>query len=156
MSPMNETSITKAVQRLFAKQRLACLATSKSKKPHTSLVAFAATDDLKTILFATTRSSKKYAYLRANDRVSMLIDDRTNRITDFKKGIAVTVIGRAKELGAHRKNNYLKLYVKQHPYLEEFVESEHSSLFGVEVETYRVVTRFQQVDELRMKRGAPE
>ena len=156
MNPKNETSITKTVQRLFAKQRLACLATSKSKKPHTSLVAFAATEDLKTILFATTKSSKKYAYLKANHRVSMLIDDRTNRIADFKEGTAVTVIGRAEELELDRENRYLKLYVKQHPYLKEFVESEHSSLFRIEVENYRVVTRFQQVDELRMKRGAAD
>lgn len=156
MNPKDETSVRKVVQQLFTKQRLACLATSRSNKPHTSLVAFVATDDLKTILFATTKSSKKYAYLKANHRVSMLIDDRTNRVTDFKKGTAVTVIGRAKEMDAHRENTYLKLYVKQHPYLEEFVESEHSSLFRMEVETYRVVTRFQQVDELRMKRGVPD
>jgi nitroimidazol reductase NimA-like FMN-containing flavoprotein (pyridoxamine 5'-phosphate oxidase superfamily) len=154
MNRKDETSIRKALQRLFAKQRLGCLATSKSERPHTSLVAFAATDDLKAILFATTKSSRKYAYLRANDRVSMLIDDRTNRITDFEKGTAVTVIGRAKELDADGKNTYLKPYVEQHPYLEEFVESKDSSLFMVEVETYRVVTRFQQVDELHIKRGS--
>jgi nitroimidazol reductase NimA-like FMN-containing flavoprotein (pyridoxamine 5'-phosphate oxidase superfamily) len=154
MNPKNETSIKKAVQRLFAKQRLACLATSRSERPHTSLVAFAATADLRTILFATTKSSRKYDYLKANHRVSMLVDDRTDRITDFKEGTAVTVIGRAKELDAHGKNAHLKLYVEQHPHLKEFAESEQSSLFGVEVETYRVVTRFQQVDELHMKSGS--
>jgi nitroimidazol reductase NimA-like FMN-containing flavoprotein (pyridoxamine 5'-phosphate oxidase superfamily) len=152
MNPKDETSIREAVKRLLAKQKLACLATSKSERPHTSLVAFAATADLKTILFATTKSSRKYAYLRANDRVSMLVDDRTNRITDFEEGTAITVIGRAKELDAHGKNTYLKLYVEQHPNLREFVESEQSSLFGVEVETYRVVTRFQHVDEFHIKR----
>ena len=153
MNAKDETSIRKALKRLLSKQKLACLATSKSNKPHTSLVAFAATDDLRTILFATTKSSRKYAYLKANGRVSMLVDDRTNRITDFEEGTAVTVIGRAKEPDAHGKNTYLKLYLEQHPYLEEFVESKHSSLFTVEVETYRVVTRFQQVDELRMQGG---
>jgi nitroimidazol reductase NimA-like FMN-containing flavoprotein (pyridoxamine 5'-phosphate oxidase superfamily) len=150
MNPKDETSIREAAKRLFAKQRLACLATSKSEKPHTSLVAFAATADLKAILFATTKSSRKYAYLKANERVSMLVDNRTNRITDFKEGTAITVIGRAKELDAHGKNIHLKLYIEQHPYMEEFVESKDSSLFMVEVETYRVVTRFQQVDELHM------
>jgi general stress protein 26 len=154
MNPKDETSIREAVTRLFAKQKLACLATSKSEKPHTSLVAFAATADLKTILFATTKSSQKYTYLKANDRVSMLVDDRTNHVTDFKEGTAITAIGRAKELDEHGKNTYLKLYVEQHPQLKEFAESGQSSLFGVEVETYRVVTRFQQVDELHMKRGS--
>jgi len=154
MNPKDETSIREAVKRLFAKQRLACLATSKSEKPHTSLVAFAATADLKAILFATTKSSRKYDYLKANERVSMLVDDRTNRITDFKGGTAITVIGRAKELDAHGENIHLKLYIEQHPYMEEFVESKDSSLFMVKVETYRVVTRFQQVDELQIKRGS--
>jgi nitroimidazol reductase NimA-like FMN-containing flavoprotein (pyridoxamine 5'-phosphate oxidase superfamily) len=152
MDSKHETSIKKAVQRLFAKQRLACLATSGARQPHTSLVAFAATDDLEAILFATAKSSRKYVCLKANDRVSMLIDDRTNRITDFKKGTAVTVVGRAEELDTDRGNRYLKLYTKRHPYLEEFVESQQSSLFRIEVATYRLVTRFQQVEELHMRR----
>ena len=46
------------------------------------------------------------------------------------------------------------LYSKRHPYLEEFGSREHSSLFKIEVETYCVVTRFQQVDELRIKSGS--
>ena len=154
MNPKDETSIREAVTRLFAEQRLTCLATSKSEKPHTSLVAFAATADLKTILFATTRSSRKYAYLKANERVSMLVDDRTNRITDFKEGTAITIIGRAKELDAHGKDMHLKLYLERHPCMEEFVESKDSSVFMVEVETYRVVTQFQQVDELQINRGS--
>ena len=153
MNPKDEASIRQALQRLFEKQKLACLATSRSEKPHTSLVAFVATDDLKTILFATTKSSRKYAYLKANERVSMLIDDRTNRVADFEEGTAVTVTGRAKELDAQEKSTYMKLYVGQHPYLTEFIESENFSLFRIEVETYRVVTRFQQIDELDMKRG---
>ena len=62
----------------FHRRRLAVLATQHEGKPYASLVAFAATDDLKTIIFATTRSTRKFVYLSSNPAVALLIDNRTN------------------------------------------------------------------------------
>jgi uncharacterized protein YhbP (UPF0306 family) len=137
---------------LFGKQKLAVLATEKAKEPYTSLVAFAATDDLKSILFATTKSSRKYANLLGNRKVALLVDKRTNRSSDFRKGIAVTALGRAEELKGLRRSRFLGIYLTKHPYLEEFVRSTNASLFKVNVDIYYVVDKFQHVMELSVKR----
>jgi nitroimidazol reductase NimA-like FMN-containing flavoprotein (pyridoxamine 5'-phosphate oxidase superfamily) len=148
----NASSLRKSLTNLFSKQKLAGLATSKGEQPYTSLVAFVATDNLRTILFATDTNSTKYSNVVANRRVSMLVDNRTNRATDFYKGMAVTVIGQVQELEADQRTRYLKSYLKKHPYLGEFVKSPNCSLLRINVETYRIVTRFQQVMELHIKR----
>jgi nitroimidazol reductase NimA-like FMN-containing flavoprotein (pyridoxamine 5'-phosphate oxidase superfamily) len=152
MNLQNKTALRNSLRDLFARQKLASLATSKGEQPYTSLVAFVATDNLRTILFATEKNSTKYSNIVANRKVSMLIDDRTNRVTDFHKGIAVTVIGQAQELKADQYIRYLKRYLNKHPHLEEFVKSPDCSLLRVDVETYRIVTRFQQVTEMHVKR----
>jgi nitroimidazol reductase NimA-like FMN-containing flavoprotein (pyridoxamine 5'-phosphate oxidase superfamily) len=152
MNLPNKTSLRNSLRDLFSRQKLASLATSKGEQPYTSLVAFVSTDNLRAILFATDKNSTKYSTMMANRKVSMLIDDRTNRVTDFHKGMAVTVIGQAQELKADQRVRYLKRYLNKHPHLEEFVKSPDCSLLRVDVERYRIVTRFQQVTELHMNR----
>jgi hypothetical protein len=39
------------------------MATARDNHPHTSLIAFAATPDLRHIIIATDRKTRKYAYL---------------------------------------------------------------------------------------------
>jgi nitroimidazol reductase NimA-like FMN-containing flavoprotein (pyridoxamine 5'-phosphate oxidase superfamily) len=152
MDLKDRISLRKSLKNLFSKQKLATLATSKSEQPYTSLVAFVPTDNLRTILFATGKSSTKYSNIVANRKVSMLVDNRTNRVTDFYKGMAVTVVGQAQELEADKRTRYLKRYLKKHPYLGEFVKSPNCGLLRINVESYRIVTRFQDVTELHIKR----
>jgi len=80
---------------LLARQRLAVLATHWSGQPYSSLVSFAATADLKDILFATTRATRKYPNLSADARVALLIDNRSNKESDIQKAVAVTATGNA-------------------------------------------------------------
>ena len=98
-----ETDLRNHIQSLFLSRRLAVLATQREEKPYASLVAFAATDDLKTIIFATTRSTRKFGYLSSNPAVALLIDDRTNEASDFRNAMAVTATGKAKEVMAPRR-----------------------------------------------------
>jgi len=67
------------VRRLLDGQLLAVLGTHHAGAPYTSLVAFAATEDLRSLLFATSRATRKWANLTDDARASMLIDSRTNR-----------------------------------------------------------------------------
>jgi len=47
------------VRTLLASQRFAALSTQEKDHPYMNLVAFAETSDLRTILFATTRATRK-------------------------------------------------------------------------------------------------
>ena len=55
--------LKQALNRLLSTQKLAVLSTFGNEQPYASLIAFAAADDLKHIIFATTRATRKYANL---------------------------------------------------------------------------------------------
>jgi nitroimidazol reductase NimA-like FMN-containing flavoprotein (pyridoxamine 5'-phosphate oxidase superfamily) len=137
---------------LFSSQRLAVLATQSKKQPYGNLVAFMATNDLKHLLFATTRATRKYANISSNPRIAMVVDNRSNQEADFHQAAAVTATGVVKEIEGPEKNRFQKLYLAKHPYLKEFVSSPTCALLKVEVETYYIVNRFQNVVELHIKK----
>jgi len=137
---------------LFSKQRLAVLATQSKKQPYGNLVAFMATDDLKHLLFATTRATRKYANISKNPRIAMVVDTRSNREADFHQAAAVTATGVVKETVGSQKRRFQKLYLSKHPYLKEFVSSPTCALLRMDVETYYIVRQFQNVVELHIKK----
>jgi len=139
---------------LLESQRLAVLATHREGQPYGSLVSFVATEDMKQVLFATTRSTRKYENLTADARVALLIDNRSNRDSDIHEATAVTATGRADEIEGADKELFLRLYLERHPYLRDFVNSPTCALLRVRVETYYLVNRFQEVTELHAEKWA--
>ncbi|MHC4795354.1 MAG: pyridoxamine 5'-phosphate oxidase family protein [Planctomycetota bacterium] len=135
------------IRELLTSNRLGVLSTCAKDRPHASLVALLTTNDLKFILFATLRSTKKYENLISNSHVAMLIDNRSNEDYDFHEAAAVTVTGRARELHVNERAEWSDLFLSKHPHLKDFVESPNCALFIVEVERYRLVRKFQQVME---------
>ena len=81
------------VKKLLIKQKLGVLATQGDVYPYNTLVGYAFTKDLRFILFATMRHTRKYRNIINHHNVSMLIDNRTNRVSDFKDAVALTVAG---------------------------------------------------------------
>ena len=144
--------IREILHELFSSQKLAVLGTHQRGQPYGSLVAFAATQDLKSIVFATTRATRKFANLQADSRVSMVFDNRSNRVADFRKAVAATALGRAKELRGEERKKLAELYLAKHPHLKEFVASPTCALVRIRVEVYYLVWRFQNVIEWRVKR----
>jgi nitroimidazol reductase NimA-like FMN-containing flavoprotein (pyridoxamine 5'-phosphate oxidase superfamily) len=151
MPVQNTTQLRKILQELFATQSLAVLATQEEHQPYGSLVAFAATHDLKSLLFATTRETRKYGNLVRNPKVALVIDDRANRDTDFHRAIAVTAMGSVVEVKGSERQKLLELYLHKHPYLEEFASSPTCALVRVDVDTYFVVGQIQNVMQIPMK-----
>ena len=138
------------LEKLFGHQRLAVLGTQSTDGPYGNLVAFAATADLKRLLFATTRSTRKYGNILGNPRVSMVMDNRTNEEADFRSAIAVTATGPVKELDGAARDALQSIFVRKHPYLVDFVTSPTCALFQLEVETYYIVRQFQNIMQLHM------
>jgi hypothetical protein len=126
------------------------LATQQKGQPYASLVAFAATPDLKELLFATARSTRKFANLTQDSRVSLLVDSRSNRDADIHQAVAVTVIGTAVEVEEMDRGGCLGIYLGKHPHLEEFVKAPSCALIRVRVDSYNLVSRFQKVMELHV------
>ncbi len=141
----------KAIARLFASTRLAVLATLMGEQPYTNLVAFASSGDLRRLVFATTRPTRKYSNLSTHPLVSLLIDNRSNNPADIREAIAVCATGRATEAGPSLCGSVRDLYLSKHPYLREFTASPSCVFMVVEVDVYYMVRRFQNVTEVHMK-----
>ncbi len=142
--------IREAIKGILDIQKLSVLATQGDGRPYGSLVAFAATADLKTLLFATNRATRKYSNLLAHPDVAMVIDTRTNQAADFSDAAAVTVLGEVEEVAADDRQEFLNIYIEKHPYLKEFVESPTCALLRVRVRKYIIVSSFQNVQELHV------
>ena len=140
-------SILEQMRELFATQRLAVLATDYSGLPYASLVAFAVSDDLRELFFATSRETRKFANLKSNNRVSLLIDNRSNQVADFSQAIAVTILGVGEELAETARAVSEALYLAKNPHLEEFVTAPSCAFVRVRVQSYYLVSRFQNVIE---------
>jgi len=147
---MEQEEIKRALGELLRSQCLAVLATHDEGRPYANLVAFAATDDLRTILFATPRTTRKYANLVADPRAAVLVDNRSNEEADFHRAMAATATGPAREVAPSDRRPWLELYLKKHPHLEDFVRSPTCACMELSVERYVLVNRFQQVTELHL------
>lgn len=126
-------------------QPLAVLATASGAAPYASLVAVAMTPDLRRLYFATPRATRKANNLAGNPQVALLLDNRSNQLTDFTRAAAATVIGTAEELRGADRVSGLAFYLERHPHLADFTASPGTVLFVVTVTRISLVTRFQQV-----------
>ena len=142
--------LKKTVGDLLKNQKLAVLATHHKGQPYASLVAMANTEDLKQLLFATTRATRKYNNIVRDPRVALLMDSRSSLNADMHGAIAVTATGRAEEVSEKEREALLRLYLRKHPHLKDFVQSPTCALLRVKVETYYMVSKFQKVLELHL------
>ena len=135
---------------LLNSQRLAVLSTHNAGQPYASLVSFASNAELSQLLFATTRSTRKYANLTSDERAAMLIDNRSNEETDIHSAMAVTATGFVKEISESERAEALPSYLEKHPYLKDFVNSPTCAFLKLTVKTFYLVRRFQNVVEIHM------
>jgi len=132
-------------------RRHAALATDAGGEPYLSLVAFALAPDGAAVLFATPRRSRKYRNLRANPRVSLLLDTRGERDRDYGSAEAITVVGRACVLraGSSGWRETERALRTKHPVLAAFIGAATTALVRVEIEEAVHVAGFQRVTTWR-------
>jgi len=147
----NPSRLNRLLRDLFSSQPLAVLATQCNGQPYGNLVAFAATEDLKVLLFATARGTRKFANITMEPRIAMVMDNRTNQKADFQRAVAVTATGIVEEVESAERDHLLKLYLSKHPHLKKFAKSPNSALLKVKVDSYYVVKNFQKVIVLSME-----
>jgi general stress protein 26 len=127
-------------------ERFAVLATDNEGHPYTSLVAFALTPDLKQLVFATPKATRKYRNIVKGKHVALLLDNRAGDKKDVMSAEAITIVGMARPLrkGAHR-DGMAALFLEKHPDLTVFVGSPTTALICVDIQECVHVGRFQTV-----------
>ncbi|WP_406669943.1 pyridoxamine 5'-phosphate oxidase family protein [Methanolobus sp. ZRKC4] len=148
VTEMSTGNLKENLKFLMKKQKLAVLATCHEHEPHTNLVAFVTSDDLKYVFFVTQMSTRKYSYLTASRKASIMIDNRSNNESDFRNAMAVNANGTVMEV--KKTDVSMDLYLGKHPYLKDFLLSPSSALMKLEVKRYVVASRFQNVVEIGM------
>ena len=138
------------IKTLLRSQLFGVLATQGVEYPYSSLVGYAVSEDAGDIYFATIRDTRKYRNLIASARVSLLINNVTNKVNDLVDAHALTVLGVATDVGQDSWDLALSLYLKKHPYLKEFVSAPNCALIKIHVSRYISVTNFQSVMEYTM------
>ena len=146
-----DEEVKKAILSLLTSQQLAALSTQRDGQPYTSLMAFAHTQDLKYLVVATGKATRKHHNILHDARVSLLIDNRANSEDDFHAAMALTVLGKAQPVEESEQASYEGLYLRRHPYLEKFLASPTTAFIKVEVYHYLLVSRFQKVMEYRIR-----
>ena len=145
-----EQNIKKQIHDLLSSQQLAVLSTQRDGQPYSSLMAFAYSSDLKNIVVATGKSTRKHQNLVQESRVSLLVDNRSNSENDFHEAAALTVLGKAEQIKDSERPRYEDLYLERHPYLKEFLFSSLTAFFKVTVHHYLLVSHFQDVIEYKI------
>ena len=134
---------------LLNEQRFAVLCTSTDGWPYAGLVAFAVEKELKRIYFATPENTQKTANLRADGRVALLVDNRTNRPEDCRHGMAVTILGHAEIFDPGSRPEAGGCLLTKHPDLAVFLDALDTVLVCIHVERYRLVEQFQHTIDVR-------
>jgi len=148
---MTELSqVTQLLRDLFSSQLLAVISTQDKGQPYSNLVAFAETDDLKQLLFVTNRNSRKYNNIKADKRATMLIDSRTNELSDFQNAAAVTAIGVADELLMQDRNILSPVFLRKHPNLADFIDRPDNALISLKIGDYIIAT-FGEVNAVHIQ-----
>ncbi len=131
-------------------QKYAVIATNNDNIPYTNIVAFAPSQGLGNIFFATKSDSTKYFNLLNNPCVSILIDNRKNLDSDIKNARAVSAEAEAKVIMQDIKK-FKELLKKTHPELADFLNEPNCELFMLEIKKYFYVDNFDKKHTIEMK-----
>ena len=132
-TPRQETLLREVV----STQYFGVLNTLGQGLPYSNLVSFAATDDLKSLVFVTGRNTRKYRNIQDNHNISLLIDNRSNKPSDTSQAIAITAVGTARE-EIDNKSLFQAILLARHPQLRHFVEAPDNAIMLVTVREYIV------------------
>jgi general stress protein 26 len=145
------TTLNTQIRKLLNSQKFSVISTQEQDHPYLNLVAFAETGNLKTILFATSRGTRKYGNIQSRSGVALLVENSSNNEADIHEAIAVTIIGVACEVSPSDREALDRVYLEKQPHMKDFLFSPSTALIGVDVESYILVNSFQNVTILNMK-----
>jgi hypothetical protein len=152
--PAQHRQLAVRIGQLMQEQPYAILCTQGEGQPYGSLVAYAATEDLRSAVFATPMTTRKFRLLSECKRVAMVVDSRSRSSEDMMDIEAVTATGRAAQVPTGPTfDEWCRLLTDRHPQLEAFVKAPTTALFRVDVIRYFHVSHFQEVRQWIPTRG---
>ena len=137
------------LKEILESQRFAVLATLNNRQPYSNLVAFAASDDLRYFIFATNRNTQKFHNILTDDKVALLIDNRSNSQSDFSVALAITALGTASEININNDTSekLVQYYLSRHEVLADFLKGQETAIIHISVTEY-IIARFDGAEHI--------
>ena len=128
--------------RILRSKDLCVLATSGSAGAHCSLMAYVADPQGRTVFLATLKDTLKYANIRHDPRVSLLLDTRDEQQDRVGRSElqALTLSCFATELTGAQAQTARTLLAGAHPQLSGILESDNAALLALRVLVYQLLT----------------
>jgi len=139
------SEIQETIRSVLERNLFAVLATQRNGQPHASLIAFTPLEGLRFLAFATYRDTLKYASIREDQRVAILIEDREDDDRRSDRRLVVTAVGEAIRMPEENQQAHIVEHLERHPDLERFLSSPDCELVGVAVHAYQVVSSIDDV-----------
>jgi nitroimidazol reductase NimA-like FMN-containing flavoprotein (pyridoxamine 5'-phosphate oxidase superfamily) len=147
-SGMDAPEVRAALETILRDRRSGVLATSLGDVPLCSQMAFAASEDLRSLIVVTPRSTTKYDNMAANPNVSFLVSTVRNAPSDSGEATALTVAASARELAEAEREHAATIFTRKHPELAEFAAAPGSAVMALRVESFTLVDNFQRVTRI--------
>ncbi len=147
---MDQDKLYEVIYDIMTNQQFGVLATIENSLPRTSIVAFTATNNLKSLFFLTAQKSRKFKNIANNPTVTMLIDNRPDSSRDVQGTFAVSVIGNAKQVDLKSANATKELFSFCHPALVDYLDNGSYALISMTIDRYEVTSGIDQVYTYKM------
>lgn len=136
------------IRELCKNQPFAVLATQGKGITNASLISFAVSHDLKSIVFATPINTAKFDLIACEEDVSILVDDRSLQQENINQISALTIVGKGSILSDEDEIlKWSELLTEKHPNLKDFLKAATTSVIIIDVVNYHYVKKFQKVME---------
>jgi len=144
----NPETIRDQIRALMLEQPYAVLCTQGSTQPYGYMIAFAANQELDSVVFATPVATRKFRLLTECDQVALVVDNRMPFPGDHSSIHAVTATGSAVILEKRElKDAWQQLLIEKHPAMQDFIRAPGTALIRLDILRYLHVTRLQEVFE---------
>lgn len=142
----DDPALPDRIRKLMNAELYAVLCTQGQGQPYGSVVAYAASQDLTSVVFATPITTRKFRLLSECNRVALVVDNRAARPDDLMAIEAVTATGQALRIAQGPEfARWADLLAARHPYLKSLITASSCALFRVDIIRYFHVVRFQEV-----------
>jgi nitroimidazol reductase NimA-like FMN-containing flavoprotein (pyridoxamine 5'-phosphate oxidase superfamily) len=127
-----------SMKELLKQNDLCVLATCLDNQPHASLMSYITDVGGRMVYMVTHRTTKKWANLTLNPRVSLLVDTLLNDRDSGRSGIkAITVYGTCQILhDKEAKQSLLQRLVEWHPHLRPLAYHPDAEVLAIQVESF--------------------
>jgi nitroimidazol reductase NimA-like FMN-containing flavoprotein (pyridoxamine 5'-phosphate oxidase superfamily) len=123
---------------IIRRNDICVLATAGADGPHTSLMAYACSADVRSIYLATPRNTLKYRNLCAQPKVSLMVDTRDKDPRGTMRALTINGCAAAIEDSA-QADAVRTMLLRRHPHLQSLLQQPDVAFFRVAIEAVQML-----------------